>query len=167
MKVSLMVAITVDGKIARAADHYPDWTGRADKRLYVEITKRAGVMIMGSKTFDAIGRVLPGRKNIVMTRDQHRQSQEPDLIFTRRTPGEIVNDLARQGFSSAALIGGSVVNTLFIKEGLVDEIHVTLVPRLFGQGLSLFAESLDIQMELLDVQKITWAHILLKYRVLP
>jgi len=124
-------------------------------------------MIMGSKTFDAIGRSLPGRQNIVMTRDKNRQSQDPDLIFTGRPPKEIVNDLALQGFSSAALIGGAVVNTLFIKEGLVDEIHVTLVPRFFGKGLTLFSEALDVQLELLDVQKISSAHILLKYRVIP
>lgn len=62
MHVSLMVAITVDGKIARASDHYPDWTGSADKRLYVDVTKKAGVMIMGSTTFDIIGRVLPGER---------------------------------------------------------------------------------------------------------
>lgn len=42
MHVILMVAITVDGKIARSADHYPDWTGKADKRFYVEVTKKAG-----------------------------------------------------------------------------------------------------------------------------
>ena len=32
MHVSLMVAITADGKIARDVDHYPDWTGKADKK---------------------------------------------------------------------------------------------------------------------------------------
>lgn len=167
MKIILLMAMTADGMIARDSMQPVDWTGKADKGYFVRITKEAGVMIMGSKTFDAIGRSLPGRKNIVMTRDKHRQSRDPELIFTDRTPREIVNDLALQGFSSAALIGGAVVNTLFIKEGLVDEIHVTLVPRLFGKGLTLFSEALDIQLELLDVQKITTAHILLKYRVIP
>lgn len=161
------MAMTADGMIARDSMQAVDWTGKADKGYFVRVTREAGVMIMGSRTFDAIGRALPGRKNIVMTRDKRRQSRDPDLIFTDRTPGQIISDLDRQGFSSAALIGGAVVNTLFIKEGLVDEIHVTLVPRLFGKGLSLFAESLDIQLELLDVQKITSAHILVKYRVFP
>jgi len=167
MKIILLMAMTADGMIARNSMQPVDWTGKADKGYFVRVTKEAGVMIMGSKTFDAIGKVLPGRKSIVMTRDKNRQSRDPALIFTDRTPGRIIADLDRQGFSLAALIGGSVVNTLFIKEGLVDEIHVTLVPRLFGKGLSLFAESLDLQLELLDVQKITSAHILLKYRVLP
>jgi dihydrofolate reductase len=160
------MAMTADGMIARDSMQAVDWTGKADKGYFVRVTREAGVMIMGSKTFDAIGKVLPGRKNIVMTRDKNRRSQDPDLIFTDQSPGRIIADLDRRGFSSAALIGGAVVNTLFIKEGLVDEIHVTLVPRFFGKGLTLFSEDLDIQLELLDVQKLTSAHVLLKYRVI-
>lgn len=166
MKIILLMAMTADGMIARDSMQAVDWTGKADKGYFVRVTREAGVMIMGSKTFDAIGKVLPGRKNIVMTRDKNRRSQDPDLIFTDQSPGRIIADLDRRGFSSAALIGGAVVNTLFIKEGLVDEIHVTLVPRFFGKGLTLFSEDLDIQLELLDVQKLTSAHVLLKYRVI-
>ena len=167
MKIILLMAMTADGMIARNSMQAVDWTGKADKGYFVRVTREAGVMIMGSKTFDTIGKVLPGRKNIVMTRDKNRQSQDPDLIFTGQAPGQIAANLARQGFSLAALIGGAVVNTLFIKEGLVDEIHVTIVPRFFGKGLSLFSEALDIQLELFDVQKLTSDHILLKYRVIP
>lgn len=167
MKIILLMAMTADGMIARNSMQAVDWTGKADKGYFVRVTREAGVMIMGSKTFDTIGKALPGRKNIVMTRDKNRQSQDPALIFTGQSPGQIVTDLACQGFSLAALIGGAVVNTLFIKEGLVDEIHVTIVPRFFGKGLSLFSETLDIQLELFDVQKLTSDHILLKYRVIP
>jgi len=165
MKVILLMAVTADGMIARNSMQTIDWTGKADKKYFVQITRESGAMIMGSKTFDTIGKVLPGRKNIVMTRDKTRTSQDRDLIFTSQTPGQIVNDLKVQGFESIALIGGSVINTLFIKENLIDEIHVTIVPRLFGNGLSLFNESLDIRLELLDVMGIEKGHVLLRYAV--
>jgi len=165
MKVILLMAVTVDGMIARDSMQLVDWTGNADKKYFVHITKKTGVMIMGSKTFDTIGKVLPGRKNIVMTRDKKRVSTNKDLIFTDQNPVEIINDLEKQGFESAALIGGSVANTLFVKENLISEVHVTIVPRLFGKGLALFDETLDIQLELMDVQKINESHILIKYRV--
>jgi dihydrofolate reductase len=166
MKVILLMAMTADGMIAKNSMQPVDWTGKEDKHYFVRITREAGVMIMGSKTFDTIGKVLPGRKNIVMTRDKKRRSHDPDLIFTDQTPRQIIAHLTLQGFTSAALIGGSVVNTLFIKEHLIDEIHVTIVPRLFGKGLNLFSEFLDIPLELLNVQKISNVHILLKYRVI-
>lgn len=166
MKVILLMAMTADGMIAKNSMQPVDWTGKADKHYFVRVTKEAGVMIMGSKTFDTIGKVLPGRKNIVMTRDKKRQSKDPDLIFTDQTPGQILTDLTLQGFTSVALIGGSVVNTLFIKEHLIDEIYVTIVPLFFGKGLTLFSETLDIRLELMDVQKISKTHVLFKYRVI-
>ena len=165
MKVILVMAVTADGMIARGSMELIDWTGKADKKYFVHVTREAGVMIMGSKTFDTIGKVLPGRKNIVMTRDKTRTSQDEELIFTHQTPGQVIKDLQAQGFKSAALIGGSTVNTLFMKEGLIDEIHITMVPRIFGKGLSLFQETLDARLELLDAKGIDKGHVLLKYRV--
>jgi len=165
MKIILLMAVTADGMIARNSMELIDWTGKADKKYFIHITREAGAMIMGSKTFDTIGKVLPGRKNVVMTRDKTRTSQASDLIFTSQTPKEILNDLESQGFDSAALIGGSTVNTVFMKENLINEIHLTIVPRLFGKGLSLFKESLDMQLELMDMEKIDQGHVLLKYRV--
>jgi len=165
MKVILLMAVTADGMIARNSMQKIDWTGKVDKKYFVCITREAGAMIMGSKTFDTIGKVLPGRKNIVMTKDKTRISRDRDLIFTSQIPGEIVSDLQVQGFESVALIGGSVMNTLFMKKNLIDEIHVTMVPRLFGKGLSLFNETLDIRLELMDIEKIDKSHVLLKYRV--
>lgn len=165
MKVILLMAVTADGMIARDSMQAVDWTGKADKKYFVEVTRQAGVMIMGSKTFDAIGHVLPGRKNIVMTRDKKRISQDKDLMFTDQTPGQILKELETCGFASAALIGGSTVNTLFMKENLIHEIHLTMVPLIFGKGLPLFSKSLDTQLELMDVRKINENHVLLKYRV--
>ena len=165
MKVILIMAVTADGMIARNSMELIDWTGKGDKKYFVHLTRSAGVIIMGSKTFDTIGKVLPERKNIVMTRDKTRTSTNKDLIFTSQTPEAILNDLNTQGFESAALIGGSVVNTLFMKKNLIDEVHVTIVPRIFGKGLSLFNQSLDKSLELIDIQKIDQNYVLLKYRV--
>jgi dihydrofolate reductase len=166
MKVILLVATTADGLIARNSMQFVDWTGKADKKYFVKVTKEAGVMIMGSNTFDTFGRVLPGRKSIIVTRDKTRKSHDPDLIFTDESPELIIKGLEEEGYSSAALIGGSVVNTLFLKGNLVNEIHLTIVPKLFGEGLNIFSETLDTSLELLDVEKISNTDILIKYRVL-
>jgi dihydrofolate reductase len=165
MKVILLMAVTADGMIARDSMQLVDWTGKADKKYFVHITKQAGVMIMGSKTFDTIGKVLPGRKNIVMTRDKNRQSADEDLLFTDQAPDRILSGLEAEGFTTATLIGGAVTNTLFMKQGLIDEVHLTLVPTFFGQGLALFNERLDIDLELMDVKQINDTHLLVRYRI--
>ncbi len=165
MKLILVMAATLDGKIARGSMERIDWTGKADKQYFVRQTKKSGVMIMGSKTFDTIGTVLPGRKSIVMTRDKTRISHDPDLVFTAQSPEAILADLESQGYASACLIGGSVINGLFMAKHLIDEVHLTLVPKVFGQGLSLFDRFLDAQLVLLEIQKLEDNSLVLRYQV--
>lgn len=191
MKVILVMAMTLDGKIARQSTEPVDWTGKADKKKFVQITKKAGAVIMGSTTFDTIGFMLPGRKNIVMTRNSSRLASSSDynesadnknplthcdgehspnnigtLVFTDKAPKEILTSLENEGFESVALIGGSVINGLFAKEDLIDEIYITIAPKLFGQGLDLFSSDIDINLELSDMEKIDNNSILLKYNVI-
>jgi dihydrofolate reductase len=133
MKVILLMAQTLDGKIGRNSGHFPDWTGKEDKRLFVRITKAAGVLIMGSKTYDTIGGPLPGRKNVVLTRDQSRRSDSPELVFTGKSPRVVLADLQAEGYTTVVLAGGTVVNTLFARQGLIDEIMLTICPLFFRQ----------------------------------
>ena len=165
MEVILLMAMTLDGKIARTRSELVNWTGKKDKQYFVKVTRDAGVVIMGSKTFDTIGHPLPGRKNIVMTRDRTRKSDDPSLVFTDQAPARILADLKRQGFDQAALIGGSVINSLFAKENLITQIHLTLVPTVFGQGLTLFNVPLDLSLEFQTCREIDKGHLLLIYKV--
>ncbi len=164
MEVILLMAMTLDGKIARTQSELVNWTGKKDKQYFVKVTRDAGVVIMGSKTFDTIGHPLPGRKNIVMTRDKTRKNDDPSLVFTDQAPARILADLKRQGFDRAALIGGSVINSLFAKEHLITRIHLTLVPKVFGQGLSLFNTPLDLDFEFDTCEEIDKGHLLLIYK---
>ena len=165
MEVILLMASTLDGKIARDASQFVDWTGKADKKYFVEITKKTGAMIMGSTTYDTIGKPLPGRLSIVMTRDKTRVSHQENLIFTDETPEEILNGLERKGYDSVALVGGATINSLFARANLITEVHLTLVPVVFGTGLSLFDRSLDMTLAFESSKDLGSGHLLLIYRV--
>lgn len=165
MNVILLMAMTLDGKIARSSTEHVDWSGKEDKEYFVRMTKETGVMIMGSKTFDTIGKPLPGRKSIVMTRNKERQSQDENLIFTDQSPNEILHMLKAEGYDKVALVGGSVINSLFLQENLITEVHVTVVPVLFGEGLSLFDKTADRRLELIEHTVMNTHYLLLKYRV--
>ncbi|MBM9604081.1 dihydrofolate reductase family protein [Desulfopila inferna] len=165
MKVFLIMAQTLDGHISRNSSEFIDWTGSADKKMFVQVTKEAGVIIMGSKTFDTIGKPLPGRKNIVLTRNKKRVSDAPDLVFTAREPRQLLSDLEGEGYSSAAVIGGSQINTLFARANLIDDIYITIAPRIFGQGLSLFNVSLDLRLRLVSTRILEEDYVLLHYSV--
>lgn len=153
MKLILLMAITLDGKTGKDSEHFVDWTEQEDKKFFVGITKKAGVIIMGSKTFDTIGKPLPGRKNIILTQNPQRKSQWDNLIFTNKTPLDLLKCLEKEGFSEAVLAGGPTINTIFARERLIDEIIVTVSPLIFGYGTSLFSEEIAMEMELKDVQR--------------
>ena len=166
MKVTMLMAMTLDGRIAKNENHFPDWTGKDDKKLFVTITKQAGVIIMGSKTFDTFGHPLPGRKNIILTRNKARQSEWDNLVYTDQAPADLLKSLEQEGYEQVILAGGAVVNSLFARENLIDEIMVTVAPKIFGQGISLFTPDVSLELEFIDAKPVGEQHILLTYRVL-
>jgi dihydrofolate reductase len=165
MKVILMMAQTADGIIAKDHRHLPDWTCPADKRLFKTITQEAGVMIMGSHSYATIGGPLPGRLNVVYTRHPERLPQAENVMFTAQKPSELLSDLAYRGHSTAILTGGASVNSLFAKEALIDEILLTVSPRIFGTGLTLFAGAVEMELSLMEHRLLDQNTILLHYRV--
>lgn len=171
MKVIIIAAVTLDGKISHAADEDVQWTSAADKKFFSQETKAAGVVIFGSTTYQAMGRALPGRLNIVMTRHPEKfsdQTRSGILEFTDLAPAAILDNLAERGYNTVIIGGGSAVYSLFLAANLVDEIYLNVVAKIFGRGVSLFHE-LDINpidLELLAFDPLGEGEVLLKYRVM-
>src|SRR4029077_13639552 len=63
MRVLILAAITVDGKIARADAEFTGWSSHEDKRLFARTSREAGVVVMGRRTFETLPAPLPGRIN--------------------------------------------------------------------------------------------------------
>lgn len=164
MKVFIIAATTADGFIGRDSGHTADWTGAEDKRVFVRLTKEAGVMVMGSRTFATIGRALPGRRNIVYT-SRPNDIKAKDIETTNETPTVLLRRLKNEGAKAVAICGGTSIYDLFMREGLVDEVYLTVVPKLFGKGVSLFASVLDIDLLLQEVTKLGDGSLLLHYTV--
>jgi len=163
MKITLIMAMTADGKIARHGAHFPDWTGKADKRMFKQMTISAGVVIMGSRTFDTIGKPLPGRLNVVITRRPERYPSSENLLCTADSPEIILAKLTDRGFTKAILAGGATINSLFLRARLIDDMVVTIIPVLFGQGLSMFSEPMNAGLELIKTCKLAGGVLVLHY----
>lgn len=133
--------------------------------MFKRVSQEAGVVVMGSRTFDTIGRALPGRLNVVMTRRPEQYESDENLVFWSGCPRSLLDDLSSKGYETVVLAGGATINSLFARDGLIDELYLTIAPKLFGQGLSLFAESLDLDLELLEVRCLQAQTILLTYRI--
>ena len=147
MNVFIIAAITIDGFIGRSSGHIADWTGKADKQVFVRITKEAGVVVMGSRTFATIGRALPGRRTIVYTSNPEKINAD-GVETTNETPADLLDRLNKEGAKGVAICGGATIYSLFMDSGLVNEMYLTIVPVLFGQGVPLFDSSLDVKLHL-------------------
>jgi dihydrofolate reductase len=156
MRILLLAAVTLDGKIARHEKHFVDWSSKEDKKLFFTTSKRAGVLIMGNNTYKTLPAPLPGRLHIVLTTKPDPSLNQPGVVeFTNGPPEQIVADLEARGYKEAVLTGGAQINSLFLERGLVDEIWLTVEPLIFGKGIDVFeGVPFDLKAKLIHVERL-------------
>lgn len=115
--ISLVVAMTDQGVIGRG--NALPWHLPADLKRFRALTLGKPIL-MGRKTFESIGRALPGRENLVLT---HSGAVLP---APARSVGSLAQALTWCGESAElAVIGGAQVFALALGEA--DVIHLTRV----------------------------------------
>ncbi len=162
IKAFLIAAVSADGFIAKNEQHAAMWTGKADKKRFVELTKRAGVVVMGSTTYATLGRPLKERVNIVYSRDKKFEGAETTTL----EPRMLLEQLETRGFKEVAICGGSHIYTSFIKADVIDTIYLTIEPLIFGTGISLFKEEMVHHLKLVSSAESESGALLLEYKVL-
>lgn len=167
VRVIAVAAMTADGHIARHAREGVDWSSREDKRMFVQTTRRAGVIVMGSRTYDVLPGPLAGRLVVVLTRHpEDRVAISGAVEFTSAAPTDVIADLAGRGYSEVVVGGGASVYSAFLEAGLVDELWLTIEPLLFGGGPSLVNRELPgARLRLLEMTQLAENTVQLKYRV--
>lgn len=115
--ISWLVAASEDGVIGR--DNALPWRLPEDLRRFKRLTLGKPIL-MGRKTFDSIGKPLPGRTNIVLTRSTSWQVR--DVVAVR----SIAEAIARSGDAPELIvIGGAQIYGLTLDE--VQRIYLTRV----------------------------------------
>jgi len=120
MLKSLIVAMATNSVIGDKGDI--PWKIPGEQKMFKEITM-GHTMIMGRKTYESIGRALPGRTSIVITRQPDYTA--PDCI--------VVNDLESalqscpSNESEAFIIGGGQIFQETISSA--DRIYQTVLPK--------------------------------------
>jgi len=167
MRIAILAAITVDGKIARSSEELADWTSKEDKRFFVSKTKEAGIMVMGRKTYETIGRPLPERLIIVMTRNAADYQDLPgEVEFTSDSPQQIVERLKNQGSEMLVVAGGGEVYRLFLEADLVTDMFLTVEPIIFGSGVNFLDTVKEKQLERILVEELGKESVLLHYKII-
>lgn len=79
MKISIIAAIGKNNEIGK--ENKLLWHLPADLKNFKEITS-GNPVIMGRKTFESIGKVLPNRKNIIITRDKKYKIDNAETVHS-------------------------------------------------------------------------------------
>lgn len=122
--VAIVAAVGRNGAIGHGGDL--PWRMPGDLARFRALTM-GRPMIMGRRTFDSIGRALPGRESIVVSRDATLTL--PKGVFQAETP-EAALDLAEaraaaMGADEVSLIGGATLFDLMLAR--TDRLYMTFV----------------------------------------
>ena len=148
-KIVLYSAVTIDGLIARP-DGRVDWLdaygtdpGGSD---YGDADFIAGIdtTIMGSETYRVTKKLggikaMANYENYVLTRKKDRTAEKHVTFLTDDIPA-FVGALKKRSGGNIWLLGGGQANTLLLDAGLIDEMILTVVPVVLGEGIPLFAQ---------------------------
>jgi dihydrofolate reductase len=121
MSVTIVVAIGSNGVIGNNGDM--PWPRTGDQRQFKELTMGHPI-VMGRTTYESIGRPLPGRTSIVLTRNADWHADGVEVAHTLTDALALGHGQDDEVF----LIGGARVYAEALAEGIVDRMVVTHVP---------------------------------------
>lgn len=119
MIVSIVVAISTNGVIGN--DNQLVWRLPNDLKYFKAVTLGSPI-IMGRKTYESIGKPLPGRTNIVISRNEHLVIDGCECVTSIEKALE-VSQISQP--SECFLIGGADIYTQALP--MVDKIYLTEV----------------------------------------
>lgn len=176
MKVTMVMLASVDGKITKGdSQNIYTWSSIEDQERFFSLIKKNNLIVMGRATYDASQPVIKIEKDklrIVLTRRPKKylnQTIKGQLEFTDESPEKLVKRLSLLGYKKILLVGGATINGLFLKQNLVDELYLTIEPKIFGIGKNMVKEQfLNTSLQLVSIKKINKiGTLLLKYAVIP
>jgi dihydrofolate reductase len=137
---------------------YPDFEALRKTEMLQEEIRTTGAVLMGRHAYDMAEGDLTGYEYqvpiFVLTHhipEKMAKGQNDQLTVTFVTNGierAIEKAKTAAGDKQVTVVGGAITAQQCLRAGLVDEIHIGIVPVLLGEGLRFFEPRVDEQMEL-------------------
>jgi len=114
-----LIAAQAENRVIGNGPDIP-WKVKGEQALFKEITMD-GTLIMGRKTFDSIGRPLPGRETIIVTRNPGYRAEGCHIANSLESAIELASELGRSTF----IAGGGELYALALP--MADALHLTTI----------------------------------------
>ena len=168
MKVTLYLAISINGKIANEHDQV-SWSEEL-RQAYAKNVKQAWALIVGRRSYELMKEadefeMIGHPRTVVIT---HRDLDEDLETFSTATDPRQALDLLRDGEYEEIFVGGwAEIATLFLQERLIDEILLDVEPYVYGMWVPLFNQTdLSAKLKLLSTRQLNDDTIQLRYKLL-
>lgn len=172
-KLSLFIAMSLDGYIAKPNDDL-SFLQLVEKEGedygYAEFTSNIDTLIIGRKTYDYVVREIGathydnGTRDVyVITRTQ-RPNEGRTTFFTGHLKDLIQQLKTKEGKNIYCDGGAQVINELS-KHDLIDELIISIIPILLGDGTRLFQDNRPEQLfEFVNVKSFDTGLVQLHYK---
>lgn len=151
-KCSVFVATSLDGFIARV-DGSIDWLDEANSAIpadadlgFEKFIASVDVLVMGRKTFEKVltfeswpyGEIPV----IILSRTLKNLSEKvPETVsISNEPPLQLARRLEKEGYNHIYVDGGATIHS-FLDADLIDEVTITVIPVLIGDGIPLFGKT--------------------------
>lgn len=145
MTISIVVATGKNGEIGK--DNQLLWKIPKDMTHFKNLTIGETV-VMGRKTFESIGKLLPHRTNVILTSQENLDTGDGRCIIAK-TPDEVL-DLMNFFSQDFYIIGGAEIYKLFLPH--VDKVFLTYVDHEF-EADTFFPKLNEDEFELIAPEK--------------
>jgi dihydrofolate reductase len=179
--VTVHMAASLDGFVARK-DGSVDWLETSDRfdagevlepEFIAEFLRSIDCYVMGSRTYETAlnfdkaghGWAYGDKPTFVLTRRQLPQVR-PSVEFLSGDLREIVDRKLRSRFSSIWIAGGGTLCGECLRLGLVDEVRLSLLPVLIGEGIPFFQGlDKDVSLHLKELKAYKSGMVALRHEV--
>lgn len=133
MKISLIVARAKNNAIGKNNDLL--WKIKDDLRLFKRTTK-GHVVIHGRKSFESIGKPLPNRTNIVITRNKDYNAKGAFVAYSLNEALDLAKKLEQK--EEIFILGGAEIYKQSLE--IVDVMYLSEVDAVFEDADAFFPE---------------------------
>jgi dihydrofolate reductase len=171
-KVILYIAVSLDGYIAKPNDNLSFLSivqKDGEDYGYSDFVKSVDTVILGRKTYEWVMSHVPefhhaDRNSFVITR-----TPRPSIGKTHFYTGnlkELISRLKSEEGKNIFCDGGAEIVNELLKEGLIDEFIISIIPILVGDGTKLFKDGRPEQkLELISVKQFDKGLTQLHYKI--
>jgi dihydrofolate reductase len=166
-KVILYIAMSLDGFIA-SKDNSVEWLDKynnsGESFGYTKFYDSIDTVVLGNTTYAQFPDAYQEKECYVFSRT--KKGKHKKSTYINSTPKEFLAKLSDQN-KNIWLVGGANLTNQFLKENLIDEMIISIMPSFLGEGVRLFRDdNLELSFKLINSKSYDCGVVQVHYKKL-